>query len=120
MLATSSGASPCLTNQAPLFTLIADKAILRPRGGENMSWNYETSRDRIKAHLENMPAIEVKKLEKSADLEKLLSESVCREIFGAHVYLDIVNFSELASTSDGDELRRVIRAMHVYHRQLAY
>jgi class 3 adenylate cyclase len=85
-----------------------------------MSWNYETSRDRIKTHLENMPAIEVKKLEKSADLENLLSESVCREIFGAHVYLDIVNFAELASTSDGDELRRVIRALHVYHRQLAY
>jgi class 3 adenylate cyclase len=85
-----------------------------------MSWDYERSRERIKSHLEKMPEIEISKLEKNADLENLLSETVCRRIFGAHVYLDIMNFSDVIATTRGDELRRVIRATHIYERQVAH
>lgn len=84
-----------------------------------MTWNYERTKTRIADHLNSMPQIEVKKLEREADLEDLLSETVCREIFGAHVYLDIPNFSNLVATDDATEMKRMIRAIHVYQRQLS-
>ena len=63
-------------------------------------WDQERSEKRIREHLEKLPAIEIKKLEKLADLESLLSECVCREITGAHVYIDLDHFSRLVA---GDE-----------------
>lgn len=83
-----------------------------------MSWNYETSLERIRKHLENSGEIEIEKLVRDAELHSLLSETVCREIFGAHVYVDLPNFAELASKIEGEEYRRVIQAVHLYQREV--
>ena len=61
-----------------------------------MSWNYNTSHNRVEKHLDDMGEIEVEKLVRDADLNSLLSETTCRDIFGAHVYVDVPNFSDLA------------------------
>ena len=83
-----------------------------------MSWNYQRSMDRIRTHLENMGDIEVEKLRREADLEQLLSETTCRDIFGAHVYVQVSNFARLAS--DGpyaeDDYKRLIQGVHIYER----
>ena len=83
-----------------------------------MSWNYQRSMDRIRAHLENMGDIEVEKLRREADLEQLLSETTCRDIYGAHVYVQVSNFAHLAS--DGpyaeDDYKRLIQGVHIYER----
>ena len=85
-----------------------------------MSWNYDTSFNRVKAHLESLGEIEVEKLVRDADLQSLLSETCCRDIFGAHVYVDVPNFADLATLSaEGEEYRRVIQALHVYEREVA-
>jgi class 3 adenylate cyclase len=84
-----------------------------------MSWNYDVSRERIRKHLENAGEIEIDKLIRDADLRSLLSETVCREIFGAHVYVDVPNFAKLASEIDGEEYRRVIQAVHLYQREVS-
>jgi hypothetical protein len=86
-----------------------------------MAWNYETSKERVEAHRDALPEIEIKKLERNADLESLLSEAVCREIYGAHVYLEVANFSDLtAAAEDGGNLKPFLRALHVYQRQLSW
>jgi class 3 adenylate cyclase len=85
-----------------------------------MSWNYNTSLSRVQAHLDSMGEIEVEKLVRDADLQNLLSETRCREIYGAHVYLDIPNFSDLATmTAEGEDYKRVIQAIHLYEREVA-
>ncbi|HWW62455.1 MAG TPA: hypothetical protein VN181_13870, partial [Thermoanaerobaculia bacterium] len=86
-----------------------------------MAWDYEQSEKRIKQHLAGMPEIEVEKLEKEADLENLLSESNCREIYAAHAYVDIANFSRLTANGDtASDLKKLLRAIHIYQRQLAW
>lgn len=84
-----------------------------------MSWNYDVSRERIRKRLENAGEIEIEKLARDADLRSLLSETVCREIFGAHVYVDVPNFAKLATEIDGEEYRRVIQAVHLYQREVS-
>ena len=85
-----------------------------------MSWNYNTSLSRVQAHLYSMGEIEVEKLVRDSDLQSLLSETCCREIYGAHVYVDIPNFSDLATmTAEGEDYRRVIQAVHLYEREVA-
>lgn len=84
-----------------------------------MSWNYDVSRERIRKHLENAGEIEIEKLVRDADLRSLLSETACREIFGAHVYVDVPNFAKLATEIDGEEYRRVIQAVHLYQREVS-
>ena len=83
-----------------------------------MSWNYQRSYDRIRDHLDHMGEIEVAKLTREADLEQLLSETTCREIYGAHVYVQVSNFARLAS--DGlyteDDYKRLIQGVHIYER----
>lgn len=85
-----------------------------------MSWMYQRGLERIQRHLNNMGEIEVSKLVREADLEQLLSETVCREIYGAHVYIQISNFARLASdrsyTEDG--YKRLIRGIHIYQREV--
>ena len=67
-----------------------------------MSWSYQTSLSRVETHLQGMGEIEVEKLVRDADLHNLLSETCCRNIYGAHVYLDIPNFADLATmTAEG-------------------
>jgi hypothetical protein len=56
-----------------------------------MSWNYDRSKARVKKHAESIGPITVEKLKRDADLEALLSETNCRQIFGAHFYLNIGN-----------------------------
>src|SRR5436305_14043595 len=83
-----------------------------------MSWKYENSLDRIQEHLNNMGEIGVAKLTREADLEDLLSETVCRDIYGAHVYVQVPNFAHLASDSiyNQDGYKQMIRGIHIYQR----
>lgn len=85
-----------------------------------MNWNYQRSDERIQKHLEGLGEIEVAKLKKEADLEQLLSETTCRDIYGAHVYVQVSNFSCLASVSlslqDDDRYKRLIQSVHIYQR----
>jgi class 3 adenylate cyclase len=85
-----------------------------------MSWDKKRSLDRIQKHLDSMGEIEVKKLTREADLEQLLSETTCREIYGAHVYIQVSNFARLAS--DGlyaqDNYKRLIQGVHIYQREV--
>lgn len=86
-----------------------------------MPWDLKRSTDRVKLDLDNLPEIEVTKLERDADLEALLSVSVCREIFGSHAYLDISNFSSLTTLGeDEDSLKLFVKAVHIYQRQVAW
>src|ERR1700751_3426497 len=88
--------------------------------GSTMSWNYNTSTTRVENHLDTMGEIEVEKLVRDADLHNLLSETCCRDIYGAHVYVDVPNFADLATvTAESDEYRRVIQALHLYEREVA-
>lgn len=87
-----------------------------------MAWNYDQSKKRILDHLAQLEEIEVKKLVREADLEGLLSEKCCRTIYGAHVYVDISNFTRLASAlpdDDPDAYRTLIQAVHLYQRELS-
>lgn len=85
-----------------------------------MSWDAEKSEARIWEHLESIPPIEVQPLERKANLETLLSETCCREIEGAHIYVDVPNFSQLIGGAENeDQLRQIIRAIHIYQRQLS-
>ncbi len=86
-----------------------------------MSWDYDESLERIRHHLDNMGEIEVQKLTREADLKKLLSETTCREIYGAHVYVGVSNFPKLVS--DGayfeNDYKRLIRSLHLYQREVS-
>ena len=86
-----------------------------------MAWNYDRSRERIRAHLDGLGEIEIKKLVREANLDDLLTETQCREIYGAHVYVDISNFSRLASEEfdSDDDYRRLIQAVHLYQREVS-
>ncbi|WP_047865488.1 adenylate/guanylate cyclase domain-containing protein [Rubrobacter aplysinae] len=86
-----------------------------------MGWDYDQSIERIQRHLDNMGEIEVQKLKREADLESLLSETVCREIYGAHVYLGVSNFAALASddTYSKDDYKRLVRSLHIYQREVS-
>jgi class 3 adenylate cyclase len=85
-----------------------------------MAWNYNTSLNRVQKHLDVLSEIEVEKLVRDADLQSLLSETCCRDIYGAHVYVDVPNFADLATmTTEGEEYRRVIQALHIYEREVA-
>lgn len=86
-----------------------------------MSWNYDDSLERIGNHLDNMGKIEVEKLVREADLNNLLTETCCREIHAAHVYVYVTNFSRIASESiaDATEYKRFIQAVHVYQREVS-
>ena len=85
-----------------------------------MSWDYQMSLRRIQQHLNNMGDIEVSKLTREADLEQLLTEANCREIYGAHVYVHVSNFARLAS--DGiyaqDDYKWLIQEVHIYQREV--
>src|SRR5262249_10370513 len=76
--------------------------------------------DRIESHLQSLGEIEIEKLVRDADLDSLLTETCCREIYGAHVYVDISNFAELASYNpvEGDDYKRLIQAVHLYQREV--
>lgn len=85
-----------------------------------MAWNYTTSKDRIQKHLDGMGEIKVEKLTRDANLNTLLSETCCREIYGAHVYAHVSNFAHLASRHVEDEgaYKQFIRSVHIYQREV--
>jgi class 3 adenylate cyclase len=85
-----------------------------------MSWDKKRSLERIQKHLDDIGEIEVKKLTREADLEQLLSETTCREIYGAHVYIQIPNFARLASNGlyAEDDYKRLIQGVHIYQREV--
>jgi class 3 adenylate cyclase len=84
-----------------------------------MSWSLQKSIERLEKYLVDLEEIEVEKLVKDADLTTLLSPTRCRQIFGAHVYVDVPNFSEMASRAEGEDFCRVVQAIHLYHREVA-
>lgn len=86
-----------------------------------MGWNQDRSLKRIDAHLDGMGEITIEKLKREADLWALLSETTCREIFGAHAYVDVSNFPALASTASAtkEDLKRLARGVHLYQREVA-
>jgi class 3 adenylate cyclase len=86
-----------------------------------MSWDYQRSKDRIQKHLGGMGEITVEKLVREADVHELLSETCCRKIYGAHVYMPVTNLAHLASEGlyAQDDYKRLIRAVHIYQREVA-
>lgn len=85
-----------------------------------MGWDKERSEKRIRKHLDGLGRIEIEKLVRAADLQSLLSETCCREIYGAHVYLPVSNFPHLASEITTDaEYRQLIQATHLYQREVS-
>jgi class 3 adenylate cyclase len=86
-----------------------------------MGWNYIDSKKRIKDHVDNMGEIDIKKLTREADLNNLLTETCCREIYGAHVYFLICNFAKMATedASDETEYKRLIQAVHIFQREVS-
>lgn len=85
-----------------------------------MAWDYERSCERIVAEADRLGSIEVSKLTRGMDLENL-SPTNCREVFGAHVYVDVSNLEQLVS--DGalarDDYKRLIRCVHLYQREVS-
>lgn len=77
-----------------------------------MSWNYDRSLERISDHLDNLGEITIEKLKREADLDNLLSETNCREIFGAHVYAQLAGLAPRASDTDlsDQDFKRLIQA----------
>ena len=86
-----------------------------------MAWDYARSKGRIQKHLDGMGEIKVEKLTRDADLNSLLTETCCREIYGAHAYVSISNFARLASEAIEDEERykELIQAVHIYQREVS-
>ncbi len=83
-----------------------------------MSWEYDKSIKRIRHHLDTMGKIEIRPFSRTDNLEELLRETVCREIYGTHVYVAVPNFARLASLGSGAqrEYQRLIQAVHLYQR----
>src|SRR6266496_6758284 len=85
-----------------------------------MPWKYENSLARIQLHLDTMGEIQVSKLTREADLENLLTETTCRDIYGAHVDVQVSNFAHLLSYGayTQDDYKHLIRDAHIYQREL--
>jgi hypothetical protein len=84
-----------------------------------MAWNYNTSYERVQKHLDEMGDIEIKPYSREMDLENL-SETRCRDIFGAHVYGEIRNLSVLVSERTTKlERQDLVQATHLFQREVA-
>jgi class 3 adenylate cyclase len=93
-----------------------------------MSWDYDKSVKRIRRHLGGMGRNEVRKLtitdglDSAINLKELLRETVCREIFGVHVYVEVTNFAHMVSLLKGNaagtqsNYQQLIQAVHLYQR----
>ncbi|HEX8465320.1 MAG TPA: adenylate/guanylate cyclase domain-containing protein [Abditibacterium sp.] len=90
-----------------------------------MAWNQQESRRRVCEHLGEITDIEVAPLVREADLDELLTERVCRQIYGVHLYAHPSEFSGLADLSIKSDLeiekyRQVVRAVHIYQREISH
>src|SRR5262249_25126202 len=89
------------------------------RGRDPMTWNYETSHDRVSAHLASLGEIEVEPLVREMDLSNL-SETRCRQIFGAHVYAEAKSLPEgVMEDSDKADQQEVVQQVHIWQREVA-
>jgi len=86
-----------------------------------MSWDFETSLERIEKHLDGMGEIEIEELVREADLNNLLSETKCRGVVGSHVYTYVANFPRMASAyaDDESEYKRFLQAVHLYQLEVS-
>lgn len=83
-----------------------------------MSWSEKRSRDRIAIYVEDAKGTEVKPMVREMDLENL-SEKVCREIEGAHVYIELAGVPKLVDDTDAPtEQKRLMQAIHISQREL--
>lgn len=84
-----------------------------------MAWDYDRSFDRVQSHLDGMGQIEIKPYTRDMDLETL-SETRCRDIYGAHVYAEIRNLSALVSKrTTKAERQELVQATHLFQREVA-
>lgn len=85
-----------------------------------MTWLKSQVQERVSAHIKRLGPIAVQKLTREANLQTTVSETDCREIRGAHVYVDVPNFAELSAdlTLKKEAYRRLIRSIHLYEREL--
>lgn len=84
-----------------------------------MVWNYDDSYKRVSKHLDEMGEIEIRPYVKEMELDGL-SETRCRDIFGAHIYAEIRNLSTLGSQrTTKPERQELIQATHLYQREVA-
>lgn len=84
-----------------------------------MSWNEQRSSSRIQRHLQSMPPINVSDLTKEIDLEQVVSENQCEQIFGVHVYALLAGFAQRASSvPEGKGQKRLMIALHLYQQEV--
>ena len=84
-----------------------------------MTWNYDESLTRVQKHLDGMGEIEIRPMVREMDLEHL-TETICRDINGAHVYCDVANLSAIVATAtDKPTPQRLVQAVHLYQREVA-
>src|SRR5712664_3331112 len=102
-----------------LLSLLRRHGFIPKKGSEQMSWNYQTSFERIQKYVGDLGEIHVEKLARDAGLYTLLTPTNCRQIYGAHVYVDVPNFALIAGQAEGEDYRRVLQAIHLYHREVA-
>jgi class 3 adenylate cyclase len=88
-----------------------------------MGWNRDRSLERIGEDLKRLDAgggVTVEKLKREMDFENL-TDKQCREIFGAHVYTRVSNFSECATApTKENDYKKFIRGTHAYQSTVAY
>ena len=83
-----------------------------------MAWNRDESERRVREHLDTMGEIEIKPYTREMDLDNL-SETCCRSIFGAHVYAEIRNLSDLVGQrTTKAERQELIQVTHIYQREV--
>lgn len=83
-----------------------------------MSWSEKRSRERIAGYVNDAEGTEVKPMVREMDLENL-SETRCREIEGAHVYMELFGISRLVNEIQSpNERKRLIQAVHIFQREV--
>ena len=83
-----------------------------------MGWSEKRSRERIAGYVEDAKGTEVKPMVREMALENL-SEKVCREIEGAHVYIELDGVPKLFDdTGTLTERKRLMQAVHIFQREL--
>ena len=84
-----------------------------------MTWNYQTSHDRVSAHLHDMGEIEVEPLVREMDFDNL-SGTRCRQIFGAHVYAEAKSLPEgVTIDTPKEKQREIVQQIHIWQREVA-
>ena len=83
-----------------------------------MGWSEKRSRERIAGYVGDAKGTEVRPMVREMDLENL-SEKVCREIEGAHVYIEFAGVPKLVDDMDAPtERKRLMQAVHIFQREI--